>query len=81
MVWQRMALPYFHKSSPRAHPSLRKCWPQCDRYRRQHGCLYSRRPPNFPRYIAPNFLQYLCERANKPTNITEDNHENKSNRK
>jgi len=23
MVWQRMALPYFHKSSPRAHPSLR----------------------------------------------------------
>jgi hypothetical protein len=26
---------------------------------------YSVKNQNFPRYIAPNFLQYLCERPNK----------------
>jgi len=25
--------------------------------------------PNFPRYIAPNFLQYLCEKAKRPKNM------------
>jgi hypothetical protein len=32
-----------------------------------HNPRFLRRNPNFPRYIAPDFLQYLCERTNKPT--------------
>jgi hypothetical protein len=28
--------------------------------------LPSVRNPNFPRYIVPDFLQYVCERKNKP---------------
>jgi hypothetical protein len=28
---------------------------------------FSKNNPNFPRYIVPDFLQYLCEGKNKPT--------------